>query len=159
MTGRIHGRARDMRQAHASGAAIAPSVGAVVECHASRVLLHPALVRRLSPHSGVRRIASAVLKCTMAGFDFGAAAELYPTRGRGVSSIVTYLRFETAAEAIRYAIEELAPALLAGTILEIEERRYHKGQIQALYDSKEFPLTRRIVVKKIHSRRVRPPRN
>jgi len=80
----------------------------------------------------------------MAAFNFGALAELYPCKGRGgARSPVTYYRFETAAEAIRYAIEELPPALLNGAILEIDEDRYHKDQIRAFYDSKEFPLTRR----------------
>ncbi len=80
----------------------------------------------------------------MAAFDFGALAELYPCKGRGgARSPVTYHRFETAAEAIRFAIEELPPALLNGAILEIDEDRYHKDQIRAFYDSKEFPLARR----------------
>jgi hypothetical protein len=79
----------------------------------------------------------------MAAFDFSALAELYPCKGRGVRSAVTYHRFETAAEAIRFAIEELPAALLAGAILEIDEERYHKDEIRALYDSKEFPLARR----------------
>jgi hypothetical protein len=80
----------------------------------------------------------------MAAFDFGALAELYPCKGRGgARSPVTYHRFETAAEAIRFAIEELPPALLNGAILEIDEERYHKDEIRAFYDSKEFPLARR----------------
>ncbi|HLL27947.1 MAG TPA: hypothetical protein VKT73_09925 [Xanthobacteraceae bacterium] len=79
----------------------------------------------------------------MAAFDFGALAELYPCKGRGgARSPVTYHRFETAAEAIRFAIEELSPALLIGAILEVEEERYHKDEIRALYDSKEYPLPR-----------------
>ncbi len=81
----------------------------------------------------------------MAAFDFGALAELYPCKGRGgARSPVTYHRFETAAEAIRFAIEELPPALLNGAILEIDEERYHKDEIRAFYDSKDFPLARRM---------------
>jgi hypothetical protein len=80
----------------------------------------------------------------MAAFDFGALAELYPCKGRGgARSPVSYHRFETAAEAIRFAIEELSPMLLNGAILEVDEERYHKDQIRAFYDSKEFPLIRR----------------
>jgi hypothetical protein len=90
----------------------------------------------------------------MAAFDFGAIAELYPCKGRGgARSPVSYHRFETAAEAIRYAIEELPPALLNGAILEINEDRYHKDQIRAFYDSKEFPLTRRAVDERAVNRR------
>jgi hypothetical protein len=80
----------------------------------------------------------------MAAFDFGALAELYPCKGRGgARSPVTYHRFETAAEAIRFAIEELSPMLLNGAILEVDEERYHKDEIRAFYDSKEFPLSKR----------------
>ena len=80
----------------------------------------------------------------MAAFDFGALAELYPCKGRGgTRSPVTYHRFETAAEAIRFAIEDLPPMLLNGAILEIDEERYHKDQIRAFYDRKDFPLARR----------------
>jgi hypothetical protein len=80
----------------------------------------------------------------MAAFDFGALAELYPCKGRGARSPVTYHRFETAAEAIRFAIEDLSPMLLNGAILEIDEQRYHKDQIRAFYDSEDFPLARRV---------------
>ena len=80
----------------------------------------------------------------MAAFDFGALAELYPCKGRGgARSPVTYHRFETAAEAIRFAIEDLSPVLLHGAILEIDEERYHKDQIRAFYDRQDFPLARR----------------
>ncbi len=85
----------------------------------------------------------------MAAFDFGALAELYPCKGRGgARSPVTYHRFETAAEAIRFAIEDLSPMLLNGAILEVDEERYHKDEIRKFYDSKEFPLTRRANARK-----------
>jgi hypothetical protein len=85
----------------------------------------------------------------MAAFDFGAFAELYPCKGRGgARSPVTYHRFETAAEAIRFAIEDLSPMLLNGAILEVDEERYHKDEIRKFYDSKEFPLIRRANARK-----------
>jgi hypothetical protein len=85
----------------------------------------------------------------MAAFNFGALAELYPCKGRGgARSPVTYHRFETAAEAIRFAIEDLSPMLLNGAILEVDEERYHKNEIRAFYDSKEFPLLRRANARK-----------
>lgn len=76
-------------------------------------------------------------------FDFQAAAELFPARGRQVTRrIVSYKRFDTAALAIRYAIEELDPALLQNAVLQIEDDRYDVGAIQNLYASAEYPFKR-----------------
>jgi hypothetical protein len=56
---------------------------------------------------------------------------------------VSYKRFDTAAEAIRYAIEELAPELLVGAYLEVEEERFDSVGIRNLYASAAYPLPRR----------------
>jgi hypothetical protein len=53
----------------------------------------------------------------MTHFNYMATAELFPTRTRGGNAkrqLVSSLRFDTAAEAIRYAMEELEPLLLEG---------------------------------------------
>ena len=45
----------------------------------------------------------------MSSFDYTAEAELFPARGWKSARRITYKRFDKAAEAVRYAIEELPP--------------------------------------------------
>lgn len=79
----------------------------------------------------------------MPSFDYTALAELYPARSwKGNAGRVTYKRFEAAAEAVRFAIEELPPQFLLGTYLEVEEERFDGRQIRLLYESKDYPLPR-----------------
>ncbi len=61
-------------------------------------------------------------------------------RGCGRSA---YKRFARAAHAIRFAMEDVAPELLVGACLEVDERRYGNTDIRRLYESAEYPLTRR----------------
>jgi hypothetical protein len=80
----------------------------------------------------------------MAEFDYRAAAELFPTRGRprGRQSF-GYKRFAQASQAIRFAIEDLPPECLVGAFLEVDEQRYGHDDIRRLYESAEYPLERR----------------
>jgi hypothetical protein len=75
-------------------------------------------------------------------FDYGAPAELFPTRSRKGNHPMRYRRFAEAAEAIRFAIESLPPDLLAGAFLEVEEKRYGCAEIRRLYERPEYPLAR-----------------
>jgi hypothetical protein len=80
----------------------------------------------------------------MAEFDYDAAAELFPTRRRSVGrQSFGYKRFAQAAQAIRFAIEDLPPECLVGAFLEVDEERYGSDDIRRLYQSVEYPLTRR----------------
>lgn len=76
--------------------------------------------------------------------DFNATGELFqPTRLQGFKRApVAYKRFDRAAEAVRYAVEEMPPELLAGAFLEVEEERFDGAGIRALYDSPAYPLPR-----------------
>jgi hypothetical protein len=59
----------------------------------------------------------------MTAFDYNAEAELFPSlgwRGRPVG----YRRFARAADAIRFAIEELSAQRLVGAWLEVSEERF-----------------------------------
>jgi hypothetical protein len=76
----------------------------------------------------------------MDNFDYNAPAELYPGRNRKSAKRVSYRRFETAADAIRFAVEELPELLLLGACIEINEQRFNYKDIQALYASDQYPL-------------------
>jgi len=79
----------------------------------------------------------------MAAFDYGAEAELFPTRRwKSARRSFAYRRFSNAAEAVRFAIEELPPELLSGAYLEVDEARFDGNGIRKLYDSSEYPLPR-----------------
>jgi hypothetical protein len=74
--------------------------------------------------------------------DFNASAELFPSRSRTARRPMNYRRFDTAAEAVRFAIEELPAALLLGAFLEVDEVRFGGDDIRRLYDSPDYPLPR-----------------
>jgi hypothetical protein len=78
----------------------------------------------------------------LTGFDFKAPAELYPSRSRRVRGPFSYKRFNTAAEAVRFAVEEMPGGALLGATLEVNESRYTEAEMRALYDSPAFPLKR-----------------
>jgi hypothetical protein len=77
-------------------------------------------------------------------FDYEAVAELFPARNRKMNrQLAGYRRFDSAADAIRFAIEDLPPQLLLGAYLEVEEKRFDRNEMRRLYDSTEYPLARR----------------
>ena len=79
-----------------------------------------------------------------ARFDYSAEAEFFPGRNRkSKKRPAEYRRFAHAADAIRFAIEELTPEFLPGACLEVDEARFDGGEIRRLYDSTDYPLDRR----------------
>ena len=78
----------------------------------------------------------------MADFDYNAPAELFPCRSAKGNRPVGYRRVDTAAEAIRFAIEIMPSDLLLGAVLEVEEQRVYGDRIRELYDSAAYPLAR-----------------
>ena len=89
----------------------------------------------------------------MAVFDYGAVAELFstrneaelfPTRHRRLRrEPIGYGRFARAADAIRFAIEELPAELLPEACLEVDAEIFDRNGIRRLYDSNDYPLARR----------------
>jgi len=80
----------------------------------------------------------------MSEFNYKAAAELFPTRRRiPRRQPLGYKRFAQAAQAIRFAMEDVAPELLVGACLEVDEQRYGSDDIRRLYESADYPLARR----------------
>ena len=75
-------------------------------------------------------------------FDYSVPAELFPARNRKIAKKVKYCRFDNAADAIRFAMEELPAPLLLGAFIEIDEERIGHKEIQALYESERYPLKR-----------------
>jgi Arc/MetJ-type ribon-helix-helix transcriptional regulator len=67
-------------------------------------------------------------------FNYSLPAELYLSRGRGRHT--DYRRFATAAEAIRYAVEELRTRRSISAWMQVEEDRFNKEEINRLYDEK-----------------------
>lgn len=88
------------------------------------------------------RDRAQMLAKDIAGFDYGAPAELFPSRSRKGKSVAAYRRFETAAEALRFAFEDLPTAALVGAYLEVDEARFGVQDMRGLYESSAYPLKR-----------------
>lgn len=71
------------------------------------------------------------------------ASLYYAKRATSYPKALVLRRFAKAAEAIRFAVEDLPPKLLGGCSLEVEESYYFGQEIRPLYDDHAFPLRRR----------------
>jgi len=76
-------------------------------------------------------------------FAFEAPAEIYSSGGtRTRKGPMSYRRFPSSAEAIRFAVEELPQIMQRGTVMEVGDDRFEFADIRALYDSEDYPLPR-----------------
>jgi hypothetical protein len=80
----------------------------------------------------------------MSSFDYLAPAELFFGKAcvSARASPMKYRRFATSAEAIKYAVESLEPWGLLSAAMIVGAVRYEGAEIRALYDGKNYPLTR-----------------
>ena len=61
----------------------------------------------------------------MGKFDYGAPAELFAGAGGfRTTGPIRYLRFDSAAEAIQHAMEQIPSAQRSRSVLEVGEERY-----------------------------------
>jgi len=76
-------------------------------------------------------------------FDYAAPAGVFTRSGHGRrGGSAKYRRFNSAAEAIRYVIEELPQPLWPGISVEIDDRTLDHREILELYKSRKYPLER-----------------
>lgn len=79
----------------------------------------------------------------MTQFDYLAEAELFFALSKQARrEPIGYKRFAQAADAVRFAIEEVRPDRLRTACLEVDEARYDHVEIRRLYDSSDYPLPR-----------------
>src|SRR5712691_1752238 len=108
-------------------------------------------------HLDQDELDAPVTETRMAAFDYGSVAELFPTRNEAElfparsrklrRDPVGYRRFARAADAIRFAVEELPPELLSDACLEVDEELFDRNGILRLYESDEYPLVRRAAIR------------
>ena len=73
----------------------------------------------------------------MPPFDYNAPAELF--LAKRTKSRENYRRFATAAEAIRYAVEDLRAPKAFGAWLEVGDERLNSTEIERLYEALRKP--------------------
>jgi hypothetical protein len=77
-------------------------------------------------------------------FNYGAPAELFMAKRKGgARQPLGYRRFATAAEAIRFAVEDFPAVRTLGAWMQIGDQRFDGDDILRLYDSSDYPLQRR----------------
>ena len=79
----------------------------------------------------------------MMTFDYGVPAELFMGERKGPRQRLGYRRFATAAEAIRFAVEDFPAIRTLGAWMQVGDERFDSDDIHRLYDSADYPLQRR----------------
>ena len=69
-------------------------------------------------------------------------AELFMARRKGCPQRLGYRRFSTAAEAIRFAIEDFPAVHTLGAYMQVGDERFDSDGIHRLYESSDYPLRR-----------------
>jgi hypothetical protein len=86
-------------------------------------------------------------RATFATHEQKMPAELFMGKPRsrraGQQQGLSYRRFPTAAEAIRFAVEDLPAVLTLGPRLQVGDEQFDSLEIQRLYERDDYPLRRR----------------
>ena len=69
-------------------------------------------------------------------FNYNAPAELFLAK----RAKKNYWRFTTAAEAIRFAVEDLRTPNALGACLQVGDERFNSTEIKRLYEAADYPL-------------------
>jgi hypothetical protein len=80
-------------------------------------------------------------------FDYSSPAELFMPKRRGFGgrrSGTGYRRFVTAAEAIRFAVEEFPAARTLGAWMQVRDECFGSDEICQLYESSDYPFQRAV---------------
>jgi hypothetical protein len=74
-------------------------------------------------------------------FDYTTTAELYLPKSTGgsIRRSMGYRRFDTAAGAIRFAIEDFPAVLASGVWMLVGDERFNIAGIRQLYESQDYP--------------------
>jgi hypothetical protein len=78
-------------------------------------------------------------------FDYNSPAELFIPKRKGFGgrrSTTGYRRFATAAEAIRFAVEQFPAIRTLGAWMQVGDERFGSDEICRLYESSDYPLQR-----------------
>jgi hypothetical protein len=76
-------------------------------------------------------------------FDYNIPAELFMAKRKGgARQPLGYRRFASAAEAIRFAVEDFPAMRTLGAWIQVGDDRFDSDEIQRLYDSSDYPLPR-----------------
>ena len=80
----------------------------------------------------------------MKPFDYSLPAELFTgRRKRSSRQRLAYRRFATAAEAIRFVVEDLPAVRTLGAWMQVGDERFNSDEICRLYERADYPLQRR----------------
>ena len=77
-------------------------------------------------------------------FDYGLPAELFMGKRKSyLRQRLGYRRFATAAEAIRFVVEDFPAMRSLGAWMQVGDSRFNSEEIHRLYESDDYPLQRR----------------
>ena len=77
-------------------------------------------------------------------FDYGSPTELFSAKSKsGRRQRIGYRRFATAAEAIRFAVEDFPAIRALNAWMQVGDERFDNDEIRRLYESNDYPLPRR----------------